>query len=407
MTTHTSTSRRRLLGWSLAAIGIVALLAVAFVPRAIPVDTGEVARQTLQVTVSQEGKTRVHDRYLVSAPVAGRVQRIELRPGDQVTGGRTVVATFVPAAPILLDARTHGEAAARALAAEAVVSQARATLAQAESQRQLAEIQRARIEQLFADALVSRAERDAADTDARSRTDAVRAARAAVAAAEHQLDAARAALLQASPGDGSNGRGALVLHAPVNGVVLRRLHESEAVVPAGEPLVEIADPADLEIVADYLSSDAVKIRDGMPALVDRWGGAGTLRGRVTRVEPYGFLKISALGVEEQRVNVIVALDDPRADWQALGDGYRVEVRAVLWQQAGVLTVPTSALFRRGEDWAVFVADSGRARLRAVHVGHQTGVLAEVLDGLGEHDRVIVHPSDAVADGVRIAGRDED
>ena len=178
-------------------------------------------------------------------------------------------------------------------------------------------------------------------------------------------------------------------------------------VPAGEPLVEIADPADLEVVADYLSTDAVKIRSGMPALVERWGGGAPLDGRVTLVEPFGFLKISALGVEEQRVNVIVGFDDPRRQWQALGDGYRVEVDVVLWQSRGVLTVPTSALFRSGEDWAVFVMAGGRAHVRPVHIGHRSDLLAEVVDGLGEHDRIIVHPSDAVADGVRVVERGTD
>jgi HlyD family secretion protein len=197
----------------------------------------------------------------------------------------------------------------------------------------------------------------------------------------------------------------LTLRAPVTGVVLRRLQESEAVVPAGEPLVEIANPADLEIVADYLSSDAVKIRPGMRALVDRWGG-DTLQGRVTLVEPFGFLKISALGVEEQRVNVIIGFQDPRAEWKALGDGYRVEVQVVLWENAHVLTVPASALFRRGDDWAVFQVEDGHAHLQPVRIGHQTGELAEAVDGLHDHDRVIVHPPDTVADGVRVVPRSD-
>ena len=398
---------RRLVIWGVAAVALVALLVVAFGPRPVQVDLEGVTTRPLQVTAGHEGKTRVHDRYMVSAPVAGRVQRIELRPGDAVVGGKTVVATFVPAAPPLLDVRSRSEATARVRAAETTVAQARAALAEAEGRQSLAAANRTRIEQLFAGDLVSRADRDQTETAAATATDATHAARAAVATAQHQLDAARAALVQVTGGADSGAAAVLVLHAPITGVVLRRLQESSAVVPAGEPLVEIANPADLEVVADFLSTDAVKVRPGMPALVDRWGGGETLHARVTTVEPFGFLKVSALGVEEQRVNVIVGLDDPRAVWQALGDGYRVEVQVVLWESAGVLTVPTSALFRRGDDWAAFVVTDGRAHLRTVRIGHRTGVMAEVLEGVREHDEVIVHPSDAVADGVRVEARPTD
>jgi HlyD family secretion protein len=392
---------RRIVGWTIGGIAIAALLVAAFRPRAVDVETAEVARRPLQVTVDHEGQTRVHDRYTVSAPVAGRVERIELEPGDPVVAGRTVVATFAPAPPPLLDARARAEAEAQVRAAEAAVAQARAALAQNDAQRALAETERTRAERLFEGAAISRAERDQAITAAQTTTEATRASRAAVTVAEHQLDVARAALMPAGP---ASTPATLVLRAPVTGVVLRRFHESAAVVGAGEPLVDIADPADLEVVADYLSSDAVTIRPGMPALLDRWGGSDALHGRVTRVEPFGFLKVSALGVEEQRVNVIIGLQNPASDWHALGDGYRVEVRVILWEGSRVLTVPTSALFRRGDDWAAFVVESGRARVKTVHVDHQTGLWTEVIDGVQEHDRVITHPPDAVADGVRVSAR---
>lgn len=396
---------RRLVIWGLGAAALAVLLVVAFGPRAVEVDMARVAVRPLQETVGHEGKTRVHDRYMISAPVAGRVGRIDLRPGDTVVGGKTVVATFVPAAPPLLDVRTRAETTARVRAAEGVVAQARATLAEAEGRQALAVTSRSRTAALFASGLVSRADRDQVETAAATATEATREARAAVATAEHQLDAARAALVQAA--GSRDGDGDLVLHAPITGVVLRRLQESSAVVPAGEPLVEIANPSDLEIAADFLSTDAVKIRTGMPALVDRWGGGETLHARVTTVEPFGFLKVSALGVEEQRVNVIVGFDDPRSVWEALGDGYRVDVRVVLWQSEGVLTVPTSALFRRDDDWAVFAVTNGRAHLKVVRVGHRTELLAEVLDGLRADDRVIAHPSDEVADGARVEPRPSD
>lgn len=401
----TAVSRtRRWVTWGLAGAGLVALLVVAFLPRPVEVDVGEVARRPLRVTIGHEGKTRVHDRYLVSAPVAGRVKRIDLRPGDEVVGGKTVVATFVPAAPPLLDVRTRSEASARVRVAEAAVAHARAALAESENRQSLAAMTRERTEQLYRGGAASRADLDQAETADATAKDAARAARAAVATAEHQLDEARAALVQVS-GARTADAGTLVLRAPVTGVVLQRLRESEAVVPAGEPLVEIANPDDLEIVADYLSSDAVKIRRGMPALIVRWGGGESLHARVTRVEPFGFLKISALGVEEQRVNVILAFDDPHPRRHALGDGYRVDVQVVLWEAPNVLTVPLSSLFRRGDDWAAFVVVGGRARPTTVHIGHRTDVTAEVLDGLHETDRVILHPPDDITDGVRVTERE--
>ena len=344
----------------------------------------------------------MHDRYVVSAPVAGRVLRIELQPGDAVVAGQTVVATFVPGAPPLLDSRTRAEAVARVASAASSVSQARAVLAEAQVQRTIAEKQRDRLEQLVRKQVVAQAEVDIAEADVQGRAEAARAATAGVAAAEHELEVARAAIAQ------SSGSGAvaheLVIHSPVDGVVLQRFHESEAVVATGAPLVEIANPCDLEIVADYLSTDAVQIRSGMPAIIDRWGGATPLTARVRRVEPFGFLKVSALGVEEQRVNVVLGIEDSRDAWRSLGDGYRVEVRVVLWEQSNVLRVPTSALFRHGADWAVFTAGNGHAHMKVVTIGERTGIEAEVRSGLMEGDRVIVHPSDAVAEGVRVEPR---
>jgi HlyD family secretion protein len=399
--TLNKSGRRRAIIWTLGVLLVGALVWVAFRPRPVPVDLAPLARGPLQVTIDQEGKTRVHDRYVVSAPVAGRVLRVELEPGDPVQAGKTVVATFLPGAPPLLDARARAESEARVRAADADVSQARAALAEARGRLELAERERTRARSLFEQKVVPQASLDQAETAAKTTAESVSAAEAAVTAAEHQADAARAALVESSRGSNAQP---VTMRSPVDGVVLQRLHESEAVVPAGEPIVEVGNPADLEVVADYLSTDAVKIQAGMPAIIDRWGGAQPLEGRVRRVEPYGFMKVSALGVEEQRVNVVVAFDDPRSVWDALGDGYRVEVRVVLWRGDNVLTVPASALFRQGDRWAVFVDDGGRAHLRPVTIGHQTGIAAEVLDGLAEGDTVLVHPSDSVVDGVQIQRR---
>ena len=399
----TRTKIRRLISWTLGIAAVVTLAVLAFRPRPIAVDFAPVTRGPLQVTVDREGRTRVHDRYAVSAPVAGRVRRIELESGDAVLAGRTVIATFVPSPPPLLDVRTRTEADARIRAAEASLAQARAVLAEASAQRKLAEKQRDRVVALFRERVVSQAEVDAAQADAQARAESERATTAGVNTAQHQLEVARAALVPSSAAGSSSPR-ELVIRSPVDGVVLQRFQESESVVPAGERLVEIANPADLEIVADYLSAEAVQIHAGMPAIIDRWGGNQPLHARVRRVEPFGFLKVSALGVEEQRVNVLLGIEDPPETWRSLGDGYRVEVRVVLWEQSSVLHVPTSALFRHGADWAVFVADHGRARLKTVSIGERTGAEAQVLGGINERDRVIVHPPDSVSENVRIEQR---
>jgi HlyD family secretion protein len=390
---------RRIVTWTLIAVGLGAGGFWLARPRPVPVEAAAVTRGDLQVTLDQEGKTRVRHRYVVSAPVGGRVLRIALEPGDRVTAGKTEVARLLPDAPPLLDARSRAAAEARVKTAAAGVDQAHARLAQAETARDQAVRERDRTARLFAGQAVSQSDVDAANTDAKTREQAVDAARAAVVAAEHDLDAARAALLTATPG-AARGQ-AITLNAPIDGIVLRRLHESESVVPPGEPLVDIANVGDLEIAADYLSTDAVKIRAGMPAIIDRWGGGTPLKGTVRLVEPSGFVKVSALGVEEQRVNVIVDFEDPRSAWQALGDGYRVEVRVIEWEQPHVLQVPTGALFRDGDAWAVFLIQDGVARLRHVQIGRQTSLEAEVTSGLVEGDRVVVHPSDRVADGVRV------
>ncbi len=404
MATMNKSGRRRAVIWSAGALLIAAVIWVAFRPAPVPVDFGSVVRGDLQVTVDQEGKTRVHDRYVVSAPVAGRVLRVELEPGDPVEAGKTVVATFLPGAPPLLDARARAEAEAQIRAADASVQQARAALGGARGRHDLAESQLKRTRELFAEKILAQADLDQAESAAKTASDAADAAQAALSTAQHQADAARAALLELGQAANTPAGRPITMRSPVDGVVLQRLHESEAVVPAGEPIVEIGDPADLEVVADYLSTDAVKIRPGMSAIIDRWGGDHPLNGKVRVVEPYGFVKVSALGVEEQRVNVIVALDDPRRLWEALGDGYRVEVRVILWEGSNVLKVPTSALVRHGDGWAVFVAAGNRARLTPVTIGQQTGLEAQVLGGLTGGERVLVHPSDTVVDGSRIEPR---
>ena len=382
----------------LAAVAFVAaLVTVGFWPSARPVDTAPVTRGPLRVTVDEEGETRVRERFVVSAPVAGRVLRIELEAGDPV-GRDTVVATFLPADAVPLDARSRAEARAAAAAARSTLGSALAERQRAEAALALARSDRERHHELFRQQIVSRQALEARETEARAAEEALRAADFAATTARHQLERAEARLMPAT--SAVAGR-PLAIRSPIDGVVLKRLRESEAVVPAGEPLLELGDPRRLEIVSDLLSTDAVKVKAGAKVLLEQWGGDHVIEARVRRVEPSGFMKVSALGVEEQRVNVVMDFEDPLGAWSALGDAYRVEVRIVVWEKDSVLRLPTSSLFRRGEDWAVFAVGGGRARLRTVEVGWRNGSHAELVSGLPEGATVVLHPSDALEDGSRV------
>ena len=395
-------SWNRILWWTATGLVGAAIVAAMFAPKRIAVDVATVGRGGLRVTLDHEGKTRVRHRYMVSAPVGGRLLRIDLEPGTPVRAGDTVVATMKPTTPALLDPRNRAELRARVEAAQAGVRQAQGDLARIQAQRKYADAQRQRIEMLAKEGVTSLDELEAARSNAQALAESEDAGEGTFRAAQHELEAARAALME--PDASTAGGRALDVRAPVTGVVLQRLHESEAVVPAGEPLMDIADPADLEIVSDYLSTDAVQIRAGMPVEVDRWGGDKTLSGRVRVVEPHGFLKVSALGVEEQRVNVITRFDDPRDAWRALGDGYRVETRVVIWDRPDALKVPISSLFRQGDGWAVFVVQDGRARLQTIEVGRRGSLDAEVLKGLQEGATVVLHPPDTLSDNARVTVR---
>ena len=409
-----SVATRRTIVWGIVGVAIVAGLMMAMAPRPVAVDLDTVARGPMMVTLDHEGKSRVRDRFVISAPVAGRVQRIVLEPGDPVVANETVLAVFQPGDPALLDSRTRAEAEANVSAAEAAVETARAQRARVQAETDFAEAEVTRLSSLAERRIIADRMLEAAEADEQASREALVAAISVERATEHQLDAARARLLVPADGDwsdGTQGGGralpssrSIHLRSPVDGVVLRRLRQSEAVVPMGEPLLEVADPADLEVVADFLSTDAVRMRPDLPVLIDQWGGDEVLRGRVRRIEPAGFMKISALGVEEQRVNIVVDFDDPHEAWENLGDEYRVEVRVVIWQSDDVLKVPTSSLFRHGDGWAVFAVVDGEARLQEVEVGHRTGLHGEVLSGLGAGDQVIAHPPESIVDGVRVEQR---
>lgn len=302
---------------------------------------------------------------MVSAPVGGKVQRIEAKAGDPVVKDDTVLATIRPSAPQFLDERDERRAKANVKAARAALSLAEATLARTKAALDFAETELVRARKLTAKKAASKKELDEAELDYKTAGAEMASARAAMDMRRYELETAEAALIQPNESQETPPTvGCCVeVHAPIVGRVLKVLRESEAVVQAGEPLVELGDPTDLEIVVDLLSEDAVKIARGADATIENWGGPGALKGRVRTVEPYGFTKISALGVEEQRVNVVIDLTDPRGKWDRLGHGYRVDAKVTIWQADNALQVPLSALFRTGDTWTVFAVENNRAVLK--------------------------------------------
>jgi len=372
---------------------------------ALAVDVGEVTRGPLRVTVDEEGETRIRHRYVIAAPAEGHLLRIALEEGDAVTAGE-VLARLRPAP---LEPRTRAAAEARLEAARARQREAAAQVAKAQAALAQADRDLARARRLHEAGTLAPGERERSELAATTRARELDAARFAADAAEHDLQVAQAALL--APGldpealvsaDPTCGDApCLALRAPVAGRVLRVHEESERTVAPGTPLLEIGDPSDLEIVSDLLSTDAVKVKPGDAVEVEEWGGGHPLEARVRTVEPSGFTKVSALGVEEQRVNVIADFAGPPDD---LGDGYRVEVRIVVWQAPDVLRVPVGALFRCGEGWCVFRLDGGRARRTEVSIGERGAREAQLLEGLEAGARVVLHPGDRVEDGTRVRPR---
>jgi HlyD family secretion protein len=337
---------------------------------------------------------------VVSAPVPGRMRRIELEPGDPVVARKTVVAQFEPADPALLDVRSKAELEARLRAAESAIGGARAERERVRAELAFAQSELRRARQLVEEKVISARELESAQRQSEASERSLQSAEFNVRTAEHQLEVARASLLQTR-----GGRTATIpLLSPVNGVILRRLQESEAVVPTGQPLLEIGNLKDLEIVSDLLSSAAVRVSQGQAVIIEQWGGDRPLRGRVRRIEPSGFTKISALGVEEQRVNTIIDFEDPPEARPAIGDGYRVEVRIVVSSRQNVLKIPTASLLRHESEWAVFVVENGRVARRRVQVGERNGLEAEVTGGLSGNERLVAYPSDAIADGVEVVPR---
>jgi HlyD family secretion protein len=391
--------------WALAAAMVAGLLLWAFMPRPVEVEIAAVTRGAFRKTVDEDGRTRVRDRYVVAAPVPGRLLRVELKAGAAVERGM-LVASIVPAPPAPLDERTEQEYRERAGAAAAGRLRATANLERARVALEQARADEERQAALAKQGFTSKQALDNAQREVELKTKELSAARFDEDAAVHQLAMAQAALARYQRHDagGKAGGAAWEIRSPVAGRVLRVLQESEVPMAAGTPILEIGDPRELEVVVDVLTADAGGIVAGAPVELDRGGGAPVAAGRVRLIEPSAFTKVSALGVEEQRVNVVIDLAAPPAAWDNVGDGHRVDARIAVETRADAMRVPVSALFRHGDGWAAFAVAEGRAHLRPVELGPRNGQVAVVVRGLAENERVIAYPGDAIADGVRVEVR---
>jgi len=396
----------RTVGLALAGVALIGGLSyVAFRDDPVPVDLVTVERGPLRVTIDADGQTRIRDIYEVASPIAGTARRAPVSVGDPVVAGETVVARVEPLSPSLLDARSRAQAEASVAEARAALDVARSEMRRAEEEEAFARLQFDRTQTLMDRGVTTVTQMETATQSLAVAEAAVAAAQSRVAMSEGSLERAEAALVRPGGSASATEDCCVELRAPSDGVVLSIATISEHPVQAGAPLVTVGDPADLEIVSDLLSSDAVRIGPGTRAMVERWGGPDPLEAVLTRIEPAAVTRVSALGIEEQRVDAIFEIETPPGERPGLGHGFAVFLRIVEWESDDALQVPLGALFRRGEDWAVFVAEDGVARERIVSLGERAARRAQILDGLEEGDRIVTHPSDTVTDGVMIVDRD--
>jgi len=387
---------------AVTAVLIIALLVWGFWPQAVFVEAIAVKRAPLTVTIEEEGRTRVIDRYIISAPVDGVACRVQLDVGDPVAQGQVLLG-ITPLESQVLDPRSRAQAEAQVSAAESALEAAKQQASAAKAAAQLATTELKRLRPLLEKGVISRDAFDKAVTEVQTTTAAERSADFNVEVARYELQAART-VLEYTAGTKHEPAERVPVHSPITGKILKLVRECEGPVRTGEPLLEVGDPSVLEVEVDVLSADAVKIKPGMKVMFDRWGGDEPLQGVVRIIEPAGFTKISALGVEEQRVLVISDFTSAAEQWQRLGDGYRVEARFILWHEDDVLQVPASSLFRYQHGWAVFVIEDKRAKHRVVEVGQRNGLIAQIVKGLEQGETVINHPGDDVEDNTRIKPR---
>ncbi len=391
------------LGLIVAASCVVAIIVIGFIPRPALVDIANAKRGSLQVTIEEEGKTRVIDRYVLSAPVDGYARRLDLNIGDAVNKEQQILS-LEPLRSSVLDPRSRAEAEARLAAATATLSSAERNVNAAEADAEFAASELDRLRRLYESRTISLDRFQQGEANARRTKANLESARFNAEVAQFEKKAARAALDYSAASATNDTPETVSITAPVSGSVLKIHHESEGVVKKGEPLLEIGDPLSLEVEVDVLSRDAVQISPGTQVRFERWGGESHLQGVVRTIEPVGFTKISALGVEEQRVLVIVDIISPREEWQRLGDGYRMETVFILWEGEDVLQIPSSVLFRHDGQWAVFAINDERAVLREVTIGQRSGTSAEIVTGLEDGEPVINHPGSNVEDGIRVRSR---
>ncbi|MBE7636258.1 HlyD family efflux transporter periplasmic adaptor subunit [Sneathiella sp. P13V-1] len=386
-------------------------LAYAFWPRPALVDMAVTEKSPMTVTINEEAKTRVRDAYVVSAPIAGRLLRVDVEPGDPVNGDETVIVRMLPLNPSALDVRTREQARAAVSAAEAALRLSRADLNKAMADKDLADLDFERAEKLFGKGNISQAAMDRAKRVWRTATASLDTSKAAISMREADLERARARLISFSDTSTEitskpTAENAISLKAPVSGRILRVMQKSETTVAAGDPILEIGNiENDLEIIVELLSTDAVKVREGQKVLVEKWGEPTPLHGVVERIEPWGYTKYSALGVEEQRVKAIIQFTDPLEKRASLGHGFRVETRIIVWQSDTALNIPASALFRDQGNWVVFKVDeNNKATQQLVEINHNNGLRAQITKGLNEGEKVILYPGPEIEDGTAVKAR---
>ncbi|MCA1455447.1 efflux RND transporter periplasmic adaptor subunit [Bradyrhizobium sp. BRP22] len=401
--------------WTAASVVVVAAGFWLAWPAPVGVDLATVTRGSMEVTAEDDGRTHVRHIYTVSAPVAGKVLRIShptgerspsLHVGDEVIANQSIVALMQPTPPSFIDVRSRDQLQAELIAADASIQQQEAEIRRLEAVLDFARTEFQRAQALSRTQTISAQAYDKAKFEVDSNEAALASAKAQLEMRRSARASAAARLIDPATLAPSTDRACCVkVFAPASGKVLKIIQDSEAAVLPGAPLVDIGNPLDLEVVADLLSTDAVQIKVGAPVRIDGWGGP-SIRGKVVRVDPAGFLKVSALGIEEQRVRVTIDFVDPPDVWSQLGHDYRVVVHVTTWSSADALTIPVSALFRKGDQWFAFADENGRARSIPVQVGHRNNRLVEVISGLAAGDRVVLHPSDRIADGTRITQRGE-
>ena len=394
--------RRKLFVIIIIAIVVLAT-AYGFYPKAVDVDLVLVTRGPLQVTIEEEGRTRLKDRFVITAPTAGYLERVKVKVGDAVRKGQ-VVMVLEPLRSQVLDSRSRAEATAAVSAAAAALNAAMERENAATADADYMEKRLERLKNLYAKGSIAKDQHDQIEAETKKVRAIQRSARAAVNVSRSELERAKTLLQNFASNKKTASQNNVYVSTPTGGNISRLYRESEGAVNVGEPLMEIGNSKNLEIRVEVLSSDAVKIKNGAAVFFKRWGGEETLEGVVRVVEPSGFTKISSLGVEEQRVLIIADITSPPEKWSALGDGYRLEAHFDVWEGKDVLQVPASSIFRLGQGWAVFVEEKGKARVQIVEIGQRNGLTAEIISGVREKEKVIAHPDDSVSNGTRIRAR---